>query len=196
MKSKKELIFEAVINHIKTKGLLRGLTISEIARKADVGKGTVYEYFTSKDELIAETLIYILDESSRIILENENTKLEFRETLCSHIQVVMDISQEYTNLDMLIMTEDLGGLLQSNIKQKMMDKIIGIKNKYHSFLNSIFHKGINEGIIRQIEDPYITFIIGNLIMSSVTYYFHEEHNEKSDIEFINKVYNLIIKLLQ
>ena len=59
MKSKKELIFAVVINHIKTTGLLSGLTISEIARKADIGKGTIYEYFSSKDELFAETMIYM-----------------------------------------------------------------------------------------------------------------------------------------
>lgn len=196
MKNKKELIFDVVINHIKTKGHLSGLTISEIAKKADIGKGTIYEYFCSKDELIAETMIYMLDEIMKKIIESDNTNLDFKNTLCSHIETVMAISKEYTNLETIVMNDDLGNLMQSDIKKKMMHKIIEIKKDYQNYLNSILEKGISEGVITKKIEPYLTYIIGSIIMSSVTYYYHEKHYEDDITQFINKVYNLIIKLLK
>ncbi len=47
---KKELIIHAAIKVFARTGLERG-KIADIAKEAGIGKGTVYEYFRSKDEL-------------------------------------------------------------------------------------------------------------------------------------------------
>lgn len=47
---KKELIIHAAIRVFARTGLERG-KIADIAKEAGIGKGTVYEYFRSKDEL-------------------------------------------------------------------------------------------------------------------------------------------------
>ena len=49
-KQKKERILTAAAQTFSQKGFSRAL-IADIARKAEVGKGTVYEYFDSKEEL-------------------------------------------------------------------------------------------------------------------------------------------------
>lgn len=54
-KSKKELILKAAAVVFAEKGF-HPTTVEEIAIRAGVGKGTVYEYFTSKEELFREML--------------------------------------------------------------------------------------------------------------------------------------------
>ena len=48
--TKRELIIHAAIKVFGRTGLEKG-KIADIAREAGIGKGTVYEYFRSKDEL-------------------------------------------------------------------------------------------------------------------------------------------------
>ena len=58
MSSKERLILEAV-NSLADEGKqLYDITVSEIAARAGVGKGTVYEYFVTKDEIISKAVAY------------------------------------------------------------------------------------------------------------------------------------------
>ena len=63
---KMRLMFEAVCGLVKEKKDIRALKVQDITEKAGIGKGTAYEYFSSKEELIAHALIY---EYSRKIVE-------------------------------------------------------------------------------------------------------------------------------
>ena len=62
---RRERIFNAAIEVFAEKGF-RNATIKDIAEVADVGEGTIYSYFDSKDDL----LMAILDELSEIKLRN------------------------------------------------------------------------------------------------------------------------------
>jgi AcrR family transcriptional regulator len=197
MKSKKELLYEVVIKHIKSKGLLKGLTISEIARKADMGKGTVYEYFNSKDELIAEALFFLLDESSDVIFNQDNKELDFKAAMCLHIKTIMYISNEYINMETFLMSGEIEGLLKHNFQIKMRSKVIDIKNKYREYLNAIMDKGIKEGCFNKVIDDYIIYIISNVIIASVAYYIQEKsYHNYNEADFLNKVYNLILNIVK
>ena len=48
--NKKELIIEAAIKVFARDGLEKG-KIADIAKEAGIGKGTVYEYFRSKNDI-------------------------------------------------------------------------------------------------------------------------------------------------
>lgn len=51
-------IFEAVLK-LRDEGWdLNNLTVSEIAKKAGIGKGTIYDYLNSKEEIIIKALAY------------------------------------------------------------------------------------------------------------------------------------------
>ena len=57
--SPKEIaIYRAVIELFGEGADLNRLTVSEITGKAGIGKGTAYEYFSDKEEMIARALIY------------------------------------------------------------------------------------------------------------------------------------------
>lgn len=63
---KMRLMFEAVSGLVKEQKDVRALKVQDITAKAGIGKGTAYEYFSSKDELIAHALMY---EYSKKIME-------------------------------------------------------------------------------------------------------------------------------
>lgn len=51
-------VYEAVLRLMWDKRDISSMTVSEIAKEAGIGKGTTYDYFSSKEEIIAKSLIY------------------------------------------------------------------------------------------------------------------------------------------
>ena len=51
-------IFKAVLELRNEGADLNNLTVAEIAKKAKIGKGTVYDYLSSKEEIIVKALAY------------------------------------------------------------------------------------------------------------------------------------------
>lgn len=60
---------------------LGGLTVSEITGRAGIGKGTAYEYFSSKEEIIATALEYDLKIQLERLIAIEEQAVDFRDIL-------------------------------------------------------------------------------------------------------------------
>lgn len=55
---KEEAIYDAVLELFHEGADLNTLTVAEITGRAGIGKGTAYEYFSNKEEMIAKALFY------------------------------------------------------------------------------------------------------------------------------------------
>ena len=73
--SEKDIQFYHAVFKLAENGReLSSLKVQEIADEADMGKGTLYEYFSSKEEIIQKTLFYFMNqqfEGFKKILEKE-----------------------------------------------------------------------------------------------------------------------------
>lgn len=65
-KEKKAKILEASIRVFAKKGL-SNTKMADIAEAADIGKGTIYEYFRSKDEILEASFQYFVDGVENIL---------------------------------------------------------------------------------------------------------------------------------
>jgi len=61
---RRKQVIEATISIIAARGLAR-LTLTDVARAADISHGLVLFHFASKENLLAETLAYLADEYQR-----------------------------------------------------------------------------------------------------------------------------------
>jgi len=57
--------YQAVIQLFMEGADLNNLTVAEITGKAGIGKGTAYEYFPNKEEMIAGALFYSMKDACR-----------------------------------------------------------------------------------------------------------------------------------
>ena len=55
---KMRLMYEAVSELLEERKEIMSIKVSDITAKAGIGKGTAYEYFSSKEELIAHAFVY------------------------------------------------------------------------------------------------------------------------------------------
>jgi AcrR family transcriptional regulator len=65
-KKKREKILEAAVKVFSKKGRT-ATKISDIAEEAGIGKGTIYEYFQSKDEIFSATFNYFMEKQEEVI---------------------------------------------------------------------------------------------------------------------------------
>lgn len=60
---------------------INSLRVSEITQKAGIGKGTAYEYFKNKEEIIASGMEYNLANQVENLVERESDAKDFRDML-------------------------------------------------------------------------------------------------------------------
>lgn len=69
---------------------LKNLKVGEIARQAGIGKGTVYEYFSTKEELIANAIAYGISEEMERLMREVASQESFR----SMMQIIFQWMRE------------------------------------------------------------------------------------------------------
>ena len=69
---KKQEILDASIKIFAQKGF-KATTLDEIAKKSEFGKGTIYNYFSSKEEIYKEIIMNVLETQKNSIVEVYNS---------------------------------------------------------------------------------------------------------------------------
>jgi len=119
--------------------------MEEIAHEADVGKGTVYEYFPSKQELFYQMFQAGNDFYRQTLRKEIHSELSLREKLekivCLHLQFI----QSHKDIARLLMQESMpmgAEVHQAFLKEKLeqIDR-----------LSVIFDEGIKQGEFRPVD---------------------------------------------
>ncbi len=88
---KRPLILKAATEVFSERGFA-AVTVAEIADRAGIGKGTVYEYFSSKDELLFAVFEWINDD----IFDRIRIRLEEGGTTTQRLRRLLDLGTDIT----------------------------------------------------------------------------------------------------
>jgi len=110
-REKEEAVYHAVLDLLAGGADVTALRVQQIADAAGIGKGTVYEYFASKQEILRGATVYCLD--------SELKTLEDALAPCATLEAAVDALTDY-----------LRGLTQSRIAvyQMVARAMVQIKN--------------------------------------------------------------------
>jgi len=138
--SKKERIRTAAFELFCMYGVNK-TSVNEIAEKAGVAPASIYNYFGSKEGLLRETVINLLENSWKVKKELWGSDLPFPE-LVKHAILMKDDFIDYINLDAL------SELLNADPEIiKLIDDFN--KNRYPQIVKQFIEKGRREGYIRK-----------------------------------------------
>lgn len=85
--AKVKAMYKAVIALIEEGADIAELKVSDITEKAGIGKGTAYDYFDTKEEIIAYALLFFMENSMVRIEEQIREKAHFEEK----VELILDI---------------------------------------------------------------------------------------------------------
>lgn len=159
-KTKKEQILEAAFEVFCAKGF-HGAKMEEIAEKAGVGKGTIYEYFQNKVHLFHEMLIMQIEkyfcELEKGLDENATAVSKMGDLIKRHVT----FSKGLQSIVNKFMIESSSGIdADSDIKQRMIDTY----DKKFQNIKGIIKTGVENGEFREdIDiDTLSVFFFGGL----------------------------------
>jgi TetR/AcrR family fatty acid metabolism transcriptional regulator len=135
---KSERIIKAALNSFSKNGY-HDTRMEQIARNACVGKGTLYEYFSNKEELFKESLQYAINMYFDKINKAIEGKKNVDEKILGILKVELQTKKKYDNFAFDFMRES------TNIEMDFKKFIYRIREIKIELYSKIIQNAIDEG---------------------------------------------------
>lgn len=118
---KEKAIYQAVLALFEEGADLNALTVSEITKKAGIGKGTAYEYFSDKEEMIAKALFYNAEVFCKQLYEGMVTRSGFYDKI-EFLLLTMEKQLADTNCIFRLMMLSDNSMLSKRMRELREEK--------------------------------------------------------------------------
>lgn len=178
-----DIVTDMLINNIN----YDEISMNKVAEKVGIGKSTIYEYFNSKNDLLALATSNLAD---NIISNTKSFNIDeynFKESFIKQIISLFEL-RNYRNFAFDFFKNNQDYLKDKNdiIKNCLLQVTEVLKDRFLL----IFEKGINEGIISKNKLNEETNMIKGIIIGTVISY----EESINDIDLANHLYNTILKI--
>jgi len=182
-KEKQDLIIAAAIQEFIKKGFAK-TTINDIAKAAGIGKGTVYEYFVTKEEIINHTFEYFV----------RSLEMDFQQVLISELspekklELIFNGFSDFLDSGSNDMVELMFDLWSESIKGKeskslMFREMSKFYMAYREIFADIIIEGMGDGSFKKNINPYdaASLIVGGLDGIMVQWILDKENFKFRDV---------------
>jgi AcrR family transcriptional regulator len=143
-----------------TKGF-RETTLDEIARQAEFGKGTLYNYFASKEEILYLIIDQAIEESLAITLEATKCEGGIRSKLFHYASSIIDFMKKNGELIHIVTQE-----VHHGSPHESAPKIRDLVNRALSIarpLAELLQRGMDEGTIRRCDPMQLVMLFDGMV---------------------------------
>ena len=158
---KKQAALEATLKLIAAQGF-HGTPMSQVAQEANIGVGTIYRYFSGKEELINELYIFIKQRMTDTILREysaekpvlENFKATMKEIVCYMAAHPLELSfhEQYANSPLITQaTKEQGVHIMEPVKD-------------------LFQQARSEKLLKDLPDEILFTLVTGAVFSLAKLY--------------------------
>lgn len=149
------LMYQAVVDMVKEGSDINKMKVSDITTRAGIGKGTAYEYFSSKEEIITKALAYDMDKK----LLEITAIVESGGNFARKVKGILDFIEEKFCENQTFCTLVRIGTGSYEISASFKKEFEWVQNnfscgKIEQLIERIMLCGQEEGVIRQ-KNPYL-----------------------------------------
>ena len=158
--SEKEIsVFNGILSLCKEGKKIYNITVQDIATAANVGKGTLYEYFSSKEDIILNAITYFLVQDTIAAQQIAAMDIPFKAKVFSLYDLLQNSMENgFAMISRLVLSGDVVDISQlisqnSFAVQKAVEKC-------NAIIMEILKSGADEGAIKlQFDSEYIAMAI-------------------------------------
>ena len=194
--ARKDQILDALVEIFRTQGIGADFTISQLATKVNIGKSTIYEYFKTKDELLFEAVCRVVDKSIETITNQILVDSNFETQFKNELKTLFDIALNSRFLFNLI-TPNFRKIMPDEHRESMTKKIKSVSVFYQKRFETVFTKGIQEGLLSPAALVENQMIISSLVIGSIVRLANANMELEKDMsidKYIDQVYNSTLKI--
>ena len=163
--SEKEIaLFEAVLSLIEGGQNPYQMKVSDIAARAGIGKGTVYEYFKSKEELLCHALWYRIDCELDAVQQAMESAGTFAQMLSALMDAVYHCMRSRASLLPMLFTQDRGCDLQAYLNEHQT-RLQQVTDRFRALIEHCVAAGVQEGVIAPQPAPFAMAAFFSLLSS-------------------------------
>lgn len=162
-KGKREDILKAATEVFGSKGFYRANMV-DIAEVAGIGKGTIYEYFKSKDSLFIEVVKYNAALHGQMLEQQVSSQKTFIDKIRSFIVCVRTIIKENTKFACMFLNSPADISLTAEAKKELYNFLLNGRNKIVRLLVEILSQGRKEAMIRNTDIEFAADTLLDMII--------------------------------
>lgn len=155
---KRELIMEAAIQVFSQKGYHQS-KMEEIAVEAGIGKGTIYEYFPSKLQLLQEIMEQSFHLYDHSFLPEISQSLSLEEKIESLVKGHLKFCQDNKDLTRIIFLDT--DVIDEDLRKWAWQKRVEKEQR----LQQLFAAAVQSGEIKAVDPRLLTVVLGGILMS-------------------------------
>lgn len=193
---KKQLIYKEVLAMLNEGIEYKAITMAEVARRCDMGKSTIYEYFKSKDDMVYNSIIYyankmlkFFSQSFKISTYEPTLRIWVKSMIvCMKSNKWMVLPWTFKSYITYLNDEDSARI--ADLLEKSQGLIIKL-------LNAIAKKGLNEGYLSVVDETSVAFAYYGAIGTLAEYVDKDfDYNNEEGQNLVNIVMEQITKQMQ
>lgn len=150
----------------------KATTMEQVAKLANVGKGTIYTFFKNKEELFDEIITKLISDMEEAATKAIDENKSFRENLHQALYKMLEFRLEH-QLTIKLFQEgrDIGTPVVQEVMQKLEQSIL-------LFIQEKIKRAIQKGEIKQCDPEITAFIILKLYVALI--FDWEKHRKPLD----------------
>lgn len=196
--SEKEIqIFNGVLSLARQGKNIHAITSAQIAAGAGVGKGTIYEYFSSKEEIIIKAIIYSLQQENLKARRLIKTADSFKEKMFTLYDLVLqNVNNSMSSFNIIVSSGgfcQLSGFFgaQKQLADEMLEETKQVVKEIVDFAAA------NGNIVPPTDPEYIMMVFSsNILAVGKTAVEHSHTHQSADSEKIKEnAFKMLIKAL-
>lgn len=178
---RKQLIIEAATRSFTQFGY-KATTMDQVARLANVGKGTIYTFYKNKEELFDEIIMDLLKELKAEAEEVIDPNLSFFENLHRALYKILEFRKKHQLMIKIFQeSSEMGTPAVNEVVQKVESMIL-------SYIKQKIIEAINKEEIKQCDPEVTAFIMLKLYISLI--FDWEKHHPPLEKERIAELFEL------
>lgn len=169
---------------------MKNITVAQVAKIANIGKGTVYEYFENKDDIIFEIINIHIEKHNKDLVESIKKVNTTKEKVELFFKLVLLDDEEnlkhfngYKEFLSIVLSEENSAMKEFNCNKNEFFKAELLK---------IFQNGVSKGELKiealSLVDGILTYQKGLALRKMSQNNFDTKENFR---EFIDTIFNLI-----
>ncbi len=176
---KEERILAAALRVFAGKGLERG-TISDIAEEAGIGKGTVYQYFSSKEEIFKALLVNFFEtlivEWQALIQVEADPARKLDLIISASFDLFAEPLPESMAQNFPVLLEIFSYAVRDRYLGSASLDLAGILRRMFATIEPLLAAGMEADIFRDADREYLSFLFfASLDGIAIHYYLQDDH---------------------
>ncbi|MFD1402909.1 TetR/AcrR family transcriptional regulator [Robinsoniella peoriensis] len=157
-------------------------SMREIAEAAGMGKSSLYDFFTAKDEIV----VFIVEEKMKNLLQDTRNIITLNLSPTSCLKKLMEMNLTYTK-------ENNGLLLWVKSEERFLvaayqKRLKKLHYDYQDMFQSVIERGISDGFFRNTDSSLAT----RLLINSMLYIVYTTRPSNSPEDMLNMTLDIFL----